>query len=206
MIRRPPRSTQSRSSAASDVYKRQCLEDTPGFFLVNFGDKCYSRNIGRFPGQRGDVVPRYVSQRELARSAHQLPHPLSQPLVICVDADGARVQPLKLLTVLVLKICTRYKNLFKCCPVPFDINGQVTAKHAVAYCLSHHRGGKRTPRHAYRFNVRSPERQPLEHLVLEDETSGKSYVRHEVAILCQIIDVLEGELSLIHISEPTRLG
>ena len=27
MIRRPPRSTQSRSSAASDVYKRQRLED-----------------------------------------------------------------------------------------------------------------------------------------------------------------------------------
>ena len=27
MIRRPPRSTQSRSSAASDVYKRQELED-----------------------------------------------------------------------------------------------------------------------------------------------------------------------------------
>ena len=28
MIRRPPRSTQSRSSAASDVYKRQILYDT----------------------------------------------------------------------------------------------------------------------------------------------------------------------------------
>ena len=28
MIRRPPRSTQSRSSAASDVYKRQALEDS----------------------------------------------------------------------------------------------------------------------------------------------------------------------------------
>ena len=28
MIRRPPRSTQSRSSAASDVYKRQALEQT----------------------------------------------------------------------------------------------------------------------------------------------------------------------------------
>ena len=27
MIRRPPRSTQSRSSAASDVYKRQFLDD-----------------------------------------------------------------------------------------------------------------------------------------------------------------------------------
>src|SRR5680860_1662582 len=29
MIRRPPRSTQSRSSAASDVYKRQGLEGMP---------------------------------------------------------------------------------------------------------------------------------------------------------------------------------
>ena len=27
MIRRPPRATQSRSSAASDVYKRQVVED-----------------------------------------------------------------------------------------------------------------------------------------------------------------------------------
>ena len=33
MIRRPPRSTQSRSSAASDVYKRQG-EDVKGFWLV----------------------------------------------------------------------------------------------------------------------------------------------------------------------------
>src|SRR5450756_2833458 len=30
MIRRPPRSTQSRSSAASDVYKRQVLDFTTG--------------------------------------------------------------------------------------------------------------------------------------------------------------------------------
>ena len=34
MIRRPPRSTQSRSSAASDVYKRQLLFCVAGFFLV----------------------------------------------------------------------------------------------------------------------------------------------------------------------------
>ena len=34
MIRRPPRSTQSRSSAASDVYKRQKL----GIRLVNLGN------------------------------------------------------------------------------------------------------------------------------------------------------------------------
>ena len=30
MIRRPPRSTLDRSSAASDVYKRQLLEEAPG--------------------------------------------------------------------------------------------------------------------------------------------------------------------------------
>ena len=36
MIRRPPRSTQSRSSAASDVYKRQgwYANDSVGFLLV----------------------------------------------------------------------------------------------------------------------------------------------------------------------------
>src|SRR5450756_1867875 len=36
MIRRPPRSTQSRSSAASDVYKRQLKTDSPKFY--NRGD------------------------------------------------------------------------------------------------------------------------------------------------------------------------
>ena len=33
MIRRPPRSTQSRSSAASDVYKRQDLTNSAGEFI-----------------------------------------------------------------------------------------------------------------------------------------------------------------------------
>ena len=40
MIRRPPRSTLDRSSAASDVYKRQvflhCLENIPYFKLGNY--------------------------------------------------------------------------------------------------------------------------------------------------------------------------
>src|SRR5680860_1870303 len=36
MIRRPPRSTQSRSSAASDVYKRQ-VPNTPEMLVANFG-------------------------------------------------------------------------------------------------------------------------------------------------------------------------
>ena len=44
MIRRPPRSTQSRSSAASDVYKRQALVNETGlpshvFFVGNQTDK-----------------------------------------------------------------------------------------------------------------------------------------------------------------------
>src|SRR5659263_414209 len=34
MIRRPPRSTQSRSSAASDVYKRQVFEDRSFTFVT----------------------------------------------------------------------------------------------------------------------------------------------------------------------------
>src|SRR5450756_2320362 len=34
MIRRPPRSTQSRSSAASDVYKRQAMFMFPGRLVV----------------------------------------------------------------------------------------------------------------------------------------------------------------------------
>src|SRR5450756_2151223 len=36
MIRRPPRSTQSRSSAASDVYKRQSLDGSSTYKLWNF--------------------------------------------------------------------------------------------------------------------------------------------------------------------------
>ena len=35
MIRRPPRSTQSRSSAASDVYKRQGLYITAGYWFTS---------------------------------------------------------------------------------------------------------------------------------------------------------------------------
>ena len=38
MIRRPPRSTQSRSSAASDVYKRQTQEAGHEFMNIKFKD------------------------------------------------------------------------------------------------------------------------------------------------------------------------
>ena len=35
MIRRPPRSTQGVSSAASDVYKRQLLENSAGELIID---------------------------------------------------------------------------------------------------------------------------------------------------------------------------
>src|SRR5450756_385039 len=38
MIRRPPRSTQSRSSAASDVYKRQAVKHPDRFLTVHFSN------------------------------------------------------------------------------------------------------------------------------------------------------------------------
>src|SRR5680860_742277 len=81
MIRRPPRSTQSRSSAASDVYKRQLRElarvigdrtepleltITPnrGQLVVHTGDSAfYSRLIdGTFPDFR-QIVPREFATR-----------------------------------------------------------------------------------------------------------------------------------------------
>eukprot|EP00656_Telonema_subtile_P014762 TRINITY_DN17635_c0_g1_i1.p1 TRINITY_DN17635_c0_g1~~TRINITY_DN17635_c0_g1_i1.p1 ORF type:complete len:101 (+),score=31.17 TRINITY_DN17635_c0_g1_i1:99-401(+) len=40
MIRHPPRSTLSSSSAASDVYKRQCLEQAPGVQVVDQPAEC----------------------------------------------------------------------------------------------------------------------------------------------------------------------
>src|SRR5450756_3109381 len=39
MIRRPPRSTQSRSSAASDVYKRQFQDTDLDFVVLQFGQR-----------------------------------------------------------------------------------------------------------------------------------------------------------------------
>src|SRR5665213_1396528 len=53
MIRRPPRSTQSRSSAASDVYKRQ--EEHVAFLRV--GERC----IDRLRGPREDGILRHGS-------------------------------------------------------------------------------------------------------------------------------------------------
>ncbi|CZT61031.1 hypothetical protein CDFC105_103897 [Clostridioides difficile] len=57
MVRRPPRSTQSRSSAASDVYKRQVFSSNANckvvekgedyFKVVGYAGKCDFRIIGK---------------------------------------------------------------------------------------------------------------------------------------------------------------
>src|SRR5450756_3202672 len=49
MIRRPPRSTQSRSSAASDVYKRQVLVEAKGQGQV----------VLRYCSPEGSVLPEF---------------------------------------------------------------------------------------------------------------------------------------------------
>ena len=58
MIRRPPRSTLDRSSAASDVYKRQftdCAPDRWGRTLVKRCEAAQARAAGREPRSLGEV-------------------------------------------------------------------------------------------------------------------------------------------------------
>src|SRR5450756_178886 len=55
MIRRPPRSTQSRSSAASDVYKRQAIDRVPGCHLDIIGDALHALDaVRKLAERRGD--------------------------------------------------------------------------------------------------------------------------------------------------------
>src|SRR5450756_2832330 len=75
MIRRPPRSTQRRSSAASDVYKRQLLTfcDVPGFLpgtaqewggIIRHGAKPVSYTHLRAHETRHDLVCRLLLEKK----------------------------------------------------------------------------------------------------------------------------------------------
>src|SRR5680860_1924293 len=55
MIRRPPRSTQSRSSAASDVYKRQDLFDGRTFDSIEEG-MTHAKELGDAIDERADAI------------------------------------------------------------------------------------------------------------------------------------------------------
>ena len=64
MIRRPPRSTQSRSSAASDVYKRQGIDvpddRVPDEREVSLEELCAACHPFQVPGQGIQVSARVV--------------------------------------------------------------------------------------------------------------------------------------------------
>src|SRR5450756_2961991 len=64
MIRRPPRSTQSRSSAASDVYKRQVIRDV----LIQGFDE-FPAFIIPVEGQEGE--PHHVRGTRTQRGGHE---------------------------------------------------------------------------------------------------------------------------------------
>src|SRR5665809_92163 len=84
MIRRPPRSTQSRSSAASDVYKRQPLVD---------GDRLTKRPGERFIAGLGDVVAILAIERlDMQRQPRMLGkglEPLAEQLGVHIPDLGA---------------------------------------------------------------------------------------------------------------------
>src|SRR5450756_479622 len=65
MIRRPPRSTQSRSSAASDVYKRQVLVQNPGEETANV-QLYYQTPKGEVTGHKITLAPHTRETRNVA--------------------------------------------------------------------------------------------------------------------------------------------
>src|SRR5665809_137020 len=69
MIRRPPRSTQSRSSAASDVYKRQLVP--LGYAVAGFTPAAYQRCRLQRPSS-GSLILGWVSHLD-AFSAYPFP-------------------------------------------------------------------------------------------------------------------------------------
>src|SRR5450756_3121167 len=78
MIRRPPRSTQSRSSAASDVYKRQFHDLTGGY-------KCFRRRVLETIDLDAIGTAGYGFQIEMTYRAHKLGFKIVELPIIFVD-------------------------------------------------------------------------------------------------------------------------
>src|SRR5680860_1764138 len=97
MIRRPPRSTQSRSSAASDVYKRQhslCPKWTPTMWVSSY---MYLKCLPLLPGS-STTSTRLINQgsswvrKQLTRSwACLLYTSDAADDLLCVDLGGRRI-------------------------------------------------------------------------------------------------------------------
>src|SRR5450756_542582 len=86
MIRRPPRSTQSRSSAASDVYKRQSADRAERMFEIGGGAEAIESPSRKL---RGDGA----FERALVGGAHGLERRRRAPLGLGADlqARGLRL-------------------------------------------------------------------------------------------------------------------
>src|SRR5664279_4229668 len=67
MIRRPPRSTLSSSSAASDVYKRQILGRGAGLAPLLADEQVQLDRPGQLPGRTRCLARRSLARRSLAR-------------------------------------------------------------------------------------------------------------------------------------------
>src|SRR5450756_1220374 len=95
MIRRPPRSTQSRSSAASDVYKRQHEYELPVILDVKRGDiastgAAYGR--AAFGGAPGFAAPVAGLGADALTASPYLGGDSLEPLVAhCADGKGVFV-------------------------------------------------------------------------------------------------------------------
>eukprot|EP00828_Plagiopyla_frontata_P020791 TRINITY_DN26674_c0_g1_i1.p1 TRINITY_DN26674_c0_g1~~TRINITY_DN26674_c0_g1_i1.p1 ORF type:complete len:117 (-),score=20.52 TRINITY_DN26674_c0_g1_i1:48-398(-) len=74
MIRHPPRSTLSSSSAASDVYKRQPQEDEKIYYLIKMYGKSWVQIASHLPGRTENSIKNryYSSQRSLAQKVQQV--------------------------------------------------------------------------------------------------------------------------------------
>src|SRR5678815_5784730 len=91
MIRRPPRSTLDRSSAASDVYKRQGWRGLNIFGFVRIGT--YRKNVARHP--RIDEASRNErnAERDGPGLVEAVDHGRNRPLLRCFDQRGEEMDP-----------------------------------------------------------------------------------------------------------------
>src|SRR5450756_1591131 len=92
MIRRPPRSTQSRSSAASDVYKRQCQDahDHPVMLLTGVPGVGKRRLALHFAQSLPEGwASGWLAPRQGDRAVQVLRH-CEQPTAVLVDEADTR--------------------------------------------------------------------------------------------------------------------
>ena len=106
MIRRPPRSTQSRSSAASDVYKRQDISRVEGYWYRGDWPELFSQNTleiltpelvrrvaqvcATFPRWCQDEVYEHLQSQGVALNRRQVRQAMEQSLSLIHISEPTR--------------------------------------------------------------------------------------------------------------------